>query len=682
MAINFPDNPSVNDEFTSVTGRTWIWTGTTWKSKTVNLEQYILDTTDVHGISDTSLLVYQEDIADLAPKSSPTFTGTVSLPEDTTIGNVLSTEISYLDGVTSSIQTQINSVSSALDDKADIVHGHTLADITDITASASELNLLDGVLISAVEINYLSGVTSSIQTQLDDLDTLKSDVTHTHTLDDVTDVTATASEVNVLDGILSTTTELNHLSGTTSSVQDQIDGKADTSHTHTVSEVTDITASSAEINVLDGIVLSTTELNYVGGVTSSIQDQLDDKAHAIHSHTISDLTDITASASEVNLLDGVTATTTQLNYLNTTTSNVQDQINSKANLAGATFTGDLEIPNVVITGNLLVQGTTTTINTTDYAIRDNMLYMNQAGLFDVTNAVGNGTTVTYTAPSHDFQTGDYIVVTGMTPSGYNIAGTSLITIDSVSGDDFVVTKSDTGTFVSGGMARGKSAANPDLGWAAGRTTAAGYGHTGVFRDASDATFKFFDGYTPEPDESLFIDTAHASFALAPIATSAVSTGNITATGTVDLTSATVSGISLDELSDVTETSPSEGDVLYHNGSGWVNRYINAIPAKTNQATLSSSNYNIAVADAGKIIEISNSGAATVTLPSTENFAVGTQIVILQTGAGDAVVSINVQSPAVQNLNYNPGNKIRGQWAAATLLKRAADTWVLYGDLTA
>ena len=38
-----------------------------------------------------------------------------------------------------------------------------------------------------------------------------------------------------------------------------------------------ITASAAEINVLDGITADTTELNYVDGVTSSIQNQLDNK---------------------------------------------------------------------------------------------------------------------------------------------------------------------------------------------------------------------------------------------------------------------------------------------------------------------------------------------------------------------------------------------------------------------
>lgn len=48
----------------------------------------------------------------------------------------------------------------------------------------------------------------------------------------------------------------------------------------TIADVTDITASAAEINVLDGIpgTLTATELGYVDGVTSAIQTQLNGKA--------------------------------------------------------------------------------------------------------------------------------------------------------------------------------------------------------------------------------------------------------------------------------------------------------------------------------------------------------------------------------------------------------------------
>ena len=57
--------------------------------------------------------------------------------------------------------------------------------------------------------------------------------------------------------------------------------------------------------------------------------------------------------------------------------------------------------------------------------------------------------------------------------------------------------------------------NPDLGWA-GSYNDGTYAHAGFFRDASDGVFKAFDSYTPEPDDSVYIDTTHVSFSLANI----------------------------------------------------------------------------------------------------------------------------------------------------------------------
>jgi len=50
----------------------------------------------------------------LVPSDSPTLTGTVGLPSTTSIGNVSDTEIGYLDGVTSAIQTQLDSKAGSL----------------------------------------------------------------------------------------------------------------------------------------------------------------------------------------------------------------------------------------------------------------------------------------------------------------------------------------------------------------------------------------------------------------------------------------------------------------------------------------------------------------------------------------------------------------------------------------
>jgi hypothetical protein len=51
-------------------------------------------------------------ISGFATLANATFTGTITLPTTTSIGDVSSTEIGYLDGVTSAIQTQLNTKAS------------------------------------------------------------------------------------------------------------------------------------------------------------------------------------------------------------------------------------------------------------------------------------------------------------------------------------------------------------------------------------------------------------------------------------------------------------------------------------------------------------------------------------------------------------------------------------------
>lgn len=144
------------------------------------------------------------------------------------------TELSYVDGVTSSIQTQLNG-------KAASSHTHTISQISDWPAG-----------LTATELGYMDGVTSSVQTQLDG----KSGTGHNHTITALTGWPA---------GL--TTTELGYVDGVTSAIQTQLDGKAASSHTHTISQISDWPAG-----------LTATELGYVDGVTSAIQTQINGKA--------------------------------------------------------------------------------------------------------------------------------------------------------------------------------------------------------------------------------------------------------------------------------------------------------------------------------------------------------------------------------------------------------------------
>ena len=98
----------------------------------------------------------------VAPLASPTFTGVVGLPSTTSIGPVSSTELGYLDGVTSNLQTQLDAklaITAAASTYA------PLADPTFTgTVTLPSTTSIGGV--SAAEIVYLDGVTSNVQTQL------------------------------------------------------------------------------------------------------------------------------------------------------------------------------------------------------------------------------------------------------------------------------------------------------------------------------------------------------------------------------------------------------------------------------------------------------------------------------------------------------------------------------------
>lgn len=70
----------------------------------------------------------------------------------------------------------------------------------------------------------------------------------------------------------------------------------------TLAKITDVTASAAEVNVLDGITASTAELNILDGVTADASE-------------INVLDGITASTAELNIMDGATVTTADINSI-------------------------------------------------------------------------------------------------------------------------------------------------------------------------------------------------------------------------------------------------------------------------------------------------------------------------------------------------------------------------------
>jgi hypothetical protein len=332
-------------------------------------------------------------------------TGAISV--DTTaiqakVANVDDTEIGYLNGVTSGIQTQIDNKASlsgatftgavsgtSLTLSGDLTVNGTTTTLNSTTISVDDKNIELGSVATPSDATAdgggitLKGSTDKTFNWVDATDawtssehvnlasgkslylngTLLKDATETLTNKTLTSpkinedvaVTATATELNVLDGITSTTAELNILDG--------------------------VTSTAAEINILDGATLSTTELNYVDGVTSDIQTQLNGKSATGHTHAATDVTDFTETAQDAignSLGTGLsyndstgaisvdTATIqarvadvsdTEIGYLNGVTSAIQTQLDGKVDESLFDTKGDILVASADNTPAKLAAGT-------------------------------------------------------------------------------------------------------------------------------------------------------------------------------------------------------------------------------------------------------------------------------------------------------------------------------------
>lgn len=95
--------------------------------------------------------------------------------------------------------------------------------------------------------------------------------------------------------------------------------------------------------------------------------------------------------------------------------------------------------------------------------------------------------------------------------------------------------------------------------------------------------------------------------------------------------------------------------------------------------LQTASYTLVAADNGKIVSINNASANTLTVPAnaTVAFPVGTTITIRQAGAGQT----NVVGAGGVTIQSRGGlTHLAGQFAYATLIKVATDTWDLTGDI--
>jgi hypothetical protein len=137
--------------------------------------------------------------------------------------------------------------------------------------------------------------------------------------------------------------------------------------------------------------------------------------------------------------------------------------------------------------------------------------------------------------------------------------------------------------------------------------------------------------------------------------------------------------------DAAITAPVAGIVCFIQDINQLQYYSNGWKVYGDNALLSSktSSFTLALTDAGRTIEFDSATNVTVTIPKnvTVAFPIGTQISVIQTGAG-AVSFAAADGTVTTILSKNSNKKIAARYSAATLIKKSTDSWYLIGDLTA
>ena len=506
------------------------------------------------------------------------------------------------------------------------------------TATQTALDAKQAVVanVSDVEIGYLDGVTSAIQTQLNNKQA----------------VVANVSDV-----------EIGYLDGVTSPIQTQMDTR-----------LSSATAASTYQAIVVGV--SDVEIGYLDGVTSAIQTQLNNKQAVVAN--VSDI--------EIGYLDGVT-------------SSIQTQMDTKlssatasstyAPLASPTFTGTVTLP-------------ANTISQTH--LSDDSVGTNEIGGLAVTNGKLAG----------------------------DISWDKLAISSTVSAVEAGYLDGVTGpiqTQLDGKQAVVANVSDVEIGYLDGVTSAIQTqlsNKQAVVANVSDTEIGYLDGVTSsiqtQLDAKLASATAASTYAplaspaltgtpTAPLATTGTNTTQVATTSFVQqelavlTTGAPAALNTLDELAaalgddanyaaTITTALGTKAPLASPTFTGTVTvaasgvaftdgtQTSEGVPSRTPIIQKTAAYTLSALTERDSLIEVSSASGVTISIPTdaTLNYPIGTSIDILQTGAGQ--VTIAAVTPGTTTVNSTPGLKLRTTWSSATLFKRAANTWVVYGDLTA
>ena len=526
------------------------------------------------------------DLLDGAPDALNTLNELAAAVNDdpeffSTIGNVVDNHVSdttFIHGIedTAQLATKSYAEQEVSDHNAETLNVHGIADTSVlVTADNMEESITSALALHTGDTTSVHGIpdTSVLVTTSDltsALDTTASDAAsalaahnlETEDVHGIPDTSVLVTQTDLANAITESTVDQQTLAGVGID-WNSVDERFDIDSTIATKTYADdaVSTHNSDTTSVHGIA-DTSELETQTGAQAKAdlaQGAAEDYADGAISTAVGALTKSSVG------LGNVDNTSDADKPVSTAT---QTALDAKASLAGATFTGSVEIDqNLTVDGNLTVNGTTFNASSTSITIEDNLV---QLAHQNAANTVDLGIVVAY----------------------------------------------------NDGAAK----------------------HSGVVRDVSANKWKIFKGVTTEPST------------------------------TVDFSEGSLDDLQVGAL-EATTVTPSSG-IVFSDGTQTKEGVVSRTPiiAKTAAYTLS------ALTERDSLVEMGSSSAMTLTIPTdaTLNFPIGTSIDILQTSTGQ----VTVAGAAGVTVNATPGLKLRTTWSSATLFKRAANTWVVYGDLTA
>jgi len=609
-------------------------------------------TTDVQNNS-TDIATLQSEVSSLNTTTATNVTDIGTLDAAlTTLDGQVSTNISDI----STLQSDVSTAQS------DIIAntGNISTNSSDITALQSDVATAQAdIATNSLDISTLqsdvSTVTTSAATNATDISNSQSDIANLQSSKaDLADPTFTGNVTLPSTTDIGTVTagEIAHLSGVTNGIQTQLDTKlASTTAASTYAPLSAPTFTGAVS--LPGTTsigdVDATEIGYLNGVTSAIQTQLDAKS-PIESPTFTGtVSGVTASMVGLGSVDN---TSDADKAVSTAT---QSALDLKLNLAGGTMTGKITLdgdPTQAL-----------------HAVTKQYVDSVEAGL--ITRPSVKAATTTNLSGTYDNGTAGV----GAT---LNLGQLATLDIDGVTAWDLlngILVKDQTDKSENGRYVVDQLGNDVDTDWILRRCSLCDTA------DEIPGSYIFvLDGTTNE-------QTGWVQHVADP-ETFTVGTDDIDVyqfAGAGAITAGTNISVSGNEVSVIAAPTFTDKVTVSANGIEFSDGTIQTeagVPSLTN-FTEKTSSYTLDTLDhKDNVVEMNSGTAVTFTIPTDANLSwpVGASMDIFQTGAGQ--VTVNVADGGTTTLNFTPGNKLRTQWSSATIMKRGANSWVLYGDLTA